>query len=144
MEWVAELGSATGRSVAYVGGLAEILGKSLWLLFLSPLKRARMLQRAVHEAMAVGVGAIPIVSLITFFVGVIIALQGAYELQRLGAMQIVASLVAISITRELGSFPGGTEVSGHGRHDAVPGNLGRPDGHFRRQPVRRDRRRLHL
>ena len=102
MQWVAELGSATGRSVAYVGGLAEIFGKSLWLLFLSPLKRARMLQRAVHEAMAVGVGAIPIVSLITFFVGVIIALQGAYELQRLGAMQIVASLVAISITRELG------------------------------------------
>jgi len=40
--------------------------------------------------------------LITFFVGVIIALQGAYELQRLGAMQLMASVVAISITRELG------------------------------------------
>lgn len=102
MQWVAEVGSATGRSVAYVGGLAEISAKALGLLFVSPLKRSRMLQRAVHEAMAVGVGAIPIVSLISFFVGVIIALQGAYELQRLGAMQIVASLVAISITRELG------------------------------------------
>src|SRR5216684_1658584 len=102
MQWVAEVGAATERSVAYVGGLAEILGRSLRLLFLSPLKRDRMLQRAVHEAMAVGVGAIPIISLITFFVGVIIALQGAYELQRLGAMQLVASLVAISITRELG------------------------------------------
>src|SRR5258708_13007474 len=101
MQWVAEVGAATERSVAYVGGLAEIFGKSLRLLFLSPLKRDRMLQRAIHEAMAVGVGAIPIVSLITFFIGVIIALQGAYELQRLGAMQIVASLVAISITRAL-------------------------------------------
>src|SRR6266568_3528580 len=102
MQWVAEVGAAAERSVAYVGGLAGIFGKSLRLLFLSPLKRARMLQRAVHESMAVGVGAIPIVSLITFFVGVIIALQGAYELQRLGAMQIVASLVAVAITRELG------------------------------------------
>jgi phospholipid/cholesterol/gamma-HCH transport system permease protein len=102
MQWVAEVGARTERSVAYVGGLAEIFGKSLHLLFLSPLKRDRMLQRAVHEAMAAGVGAIPIVSLITFFIGVIIALQGAYELQRLGAMQVVASLVAISITRELG------------------------------------------
>src|SRR2546421_11701404 len=102
MQWVAEVGAATERSVAYVGGLAEIFGKSLRLLFVSPLKRNRMLQRAIHEAMAVGVGAIPIISLITFFVGVIIALQGAYELQRLGAMQLVASLVAISITRELG------------------------------------------
>jgi phospholipid/cholesterol/gamma-HCH transport system permease protein len=52
--------------------------------------------------MAAGVGAVPIISLISFFVGVIIALQGAYELQRLGAMQLVASLVAVAITRELG------------------------------------------
>jgi phospholipid/cholesterol/gamma-HCH transport system permease protein len=102
MQWIAEVGAASERSVAYVGGLAQIFGQSLRVLILSPLKRSRMLQRAIHEAMAVGVGAVPIVSLITFFVGVIIALQGAYELQRLGAMQIVASLVAISITRELG------------------------------------------
>jgi phospholipid/cholesterol/gamma-HCH transport system permease protein len=102
MQWVADVGAATGRSVAYVGGLTQIFGQSLRLLWVSPLRRDRMLQRAVHEAMAVGVGAIPIVSLITFFIGVIIALQGAYELQRLGAMQVVASLVAISITRELG------------------------------------------
>jgi phospholipid/cholesterol/gamma-HCH transport system permease protein len=102
MQWVAEVGAATGRSVAYVGDLAEICGTSLRLLILSPLKRSRMLQRAIHEAMAVGVGAIPIVTLITFFVGIIIALQGAYELQRLGATQLVASLVAIAITRELG------------------------------------------
>src|SRR5450432_898514 len=102
MQWVTDVGGATGRSIAYVGGLAEISAKALRLLLLSPLKRSRMLQRAIHEAMAVGVGAVPIVSLITFFVGVIIALQGAYELQRLGAMQLVASLVAISVTRELG------------------------------------------
>jgi phospholipid/cholesterol/gamma-HCH transport system permease protein len=102
MRWVEEVGVATERSIAYVGGLAEISAKALRLLILSPLKRSRMLQRAIHEATDAGVGAIPIISLITFFVGVIIALQGAYELQRLGAMQLVSSLVAISITRELG------------------------------------------
>src|ERR1700694_6002753 len=102
MQWVADVGAATGRTVAYVGDLAEISAKALRLLFLSPLKRSRMLQRAIHEAVAAGVGAVPIVSLISFFVGVIIALQGAYELQRLGAMQLVSSLVAIVITRELG------------------------------------------
>jgi phospholipid/cholesterol/gamma-HCH transport system permease protein len=102
MQWVAGVGAATERSVAYVGELAEILGNSLRLLFLSPLKRGRMVQRAMHEAMGAGVRALPIVSLITFFVGIIIALQGAYQLQRIGAMQLVPSLVAISITRELG------------------------------------------
>jgi phospholipid/cholesterol/gamma-HCH transport system permease protein len=102
MPWVAEVGAATERSVTYVGALAELFGRSARLLFVSPLKRGRMLQRAIHQAMAAGVGALPITSLITFFIGVIIALQGAYELQKLGAMQVVASLVAISVTRELG------------------------------------------
>ena len=102
MPWVEEVGVATERSIAYIGGLAEISAKALRLLILSPLKRSRMLQRAIHEAATAGVGAIPIIALITFFVGVIIALQGAFELQRLGAMQLVSSLVAIAITRELG------------------------------------------
>jgi phospholipid/cholesterol/gamma-HCH transport system permease protein len=99
---LADVGEATVRTVGYVGGLAEISGKAVQQLFVSPLKRGRMLERATHEAMAAGIGAIPIVTLITFFVGVIIALQGAYELQHIGAMQLVSSLVAISITRELG------------------------------------------
>jgi phospholipid/cholesterol/gamma-HCH transport system permease protein len=102
MRWAAVVGTRTVRSLAYLGGLAAISGQTLRLLFLSPLKRGRMLQRAIHEATVAGVGALPITSLITFFVGVIIALQGAYELQRLGAMQLVAPLVAIAITRELG------------------------------------------
>jgi phospholipid/cholesterol/gamma-HCH transport system permease protein len=112
MEWVAELGESTERGVGYLGGLTLLLGRSLRLLAVSPLKRGRMLSRAVHQAMAAGVGAIPIMSLITFFVGVIIALQGAYELQRLGAMQLVASVVAISITRELGPLVAAIVVIG--------------------------------
>ena len=63
MRWVEEVGVATERSIAYVGGLAEISAKALRLLILSPLKRSRMLQRAIHEATAAGVGAIPIISL---------------------------------------------------------------------------------
>jgi phospholipid/cholesterol/gamma-HCH transport system permease protein len=52
--------------------------------------------------MMVGVGAVPVVSFITFFIGVIMALQSAYELRRFGALHLVANTVAISITRELG------------------------------------------
>ena len=46
--------------------------------------------------------ALPILSLITFIIGLILALQAAYELKRFGAMNYVASAVAISMTRELG------------------------------------------
>jgi len=40
--------------------------------------------------------------LISLFVGTILALQGAYQLRKLGALQLVASAVAIVMTRELG------------------------------------------
>src|ERR1700704_6660253 len=60
------------------------------------------LQRAVSQALDVGVRALPILSLITFFIGLILALQSAYELRKFGAISFVASAVAISMTRELG------------------------------------------
>jgi phospholipid/cholesterol/gamma-HCH transport system permease protein len=106
------IGGRTERILSYVGNLAVLVGKSLGALVFSPLKRGRSLNRAVHQAMVVGVGAIPIITLITFFVGVIIALQGAYGLRRLGAMQLVAGLVAISITRELGPLVAAIVVIG--------------------------------
>ncbi|HWE49035.1 MAG TPA: ABC transporter permease [Bryobacteraceae bacterium] len=100
--FLVRLGGATEGVFVYLGGLAELTARSLLLVVASPLKRGRSLQRAVHQAMASGVTAIPIVSLITFFIGLIMALQGAYELKKLGAMQMVPALVAVSVTRELG------------------------------------------
>jgi len=102
VEPLAGIGSAIERGIAYVGGLAQLLGQALFYTFSSPLKRRLSFQRAIHQAMLVGVGAIPVISFITFFIGVIMALQGAYELRRFGALNLVADTVAISITRELG------------------------------------------
>lgn len=97
------VGFWTLNGLAYMGGLANLAGQSAYITFVGPFRGQRLRpQRAIHQAMAVGVEAIPIVSLITFFVGVIMALQSAYELRRLGAMQYVAQAVAISILRELG------------------------------------------
>lgn len=97
------VGAATLNGLAYVGELARLTGESAYTTFVGPFRGQRLRpRRALHQAMAVGVGAIPIVSLITFFVGLIMALQSAYELRRLGAIQFVADAVAISIIRELG------------------------------------------
>jgi phospholipid/cholesterol/gamma-HCH transport system permease protein len=98
-----QVGLWTLNGLAYVGGLANLAGQSAYFTFVGPFRGQRLHpQRAIHQAMAVGVEAIPIVSLITFFVGLIMALQSAYELRKLGAMQFVAGAVAISILRELG------------------------------------------
>jgi len=109
---LSRVGARTEETLAYVGGLATLLGGSLSSLAVSGLKPGRSFQRAIRQSMIVGVRAIPIISLITFFVGVIIALQGAYGLQRLGAIQLVAGLVAISITRELGPLVAAIVVIG--------------------------------
>ena len=96
------VGASVEQGFAYVGGLAQLSVQSLIRAFTSPLKPRLGVQRAIRQAMAIGVGAIPIISLVTFFIGVIMALQGAYELRRLGALQYVVAAVAVSITRELG------------------------------------------
>jgi phospholipid/cholesterol/gamma-HCH transport system permease protein len=89
--------------LAYLGDLAQLTGNAARAVFIGPFRgKSVSFTRAVHQAMAVGIEALPIASLISFFIGMILALQGAYELRRLGALQLVASAVAISMTRELG------------------------------------------
>lgn len=97
------VGQATIDGLAYLGDLTILTGRSLHAVVIAPFQGQRMrVERAVHQAMAVGVGAIPILSLISFFIGTILALQSAYELRRFGAMEFVANAVAVSMTRELG------------------------------------------
>jgi phospholipid/cholesterol/gamma-HCH transport system permease protein len=102
VELLLNIGAAAEKGLAYVGGLVQLLGRALAGTLTSPLKGSLNFQRANHQAMAVGVSAIPVISFITFFIGVIMALQGAYELKRFGAIHLVADMVAISITRERG------------------------------------------
>jgi phospholipid/cholesterol/gamma-HCH transport system permease protein len=98
----AGIGGVVESWLAYLGGLTQLLCRAFIHAFTSPLKRSLGMQRACHQAMVIGVRAIPVVSFITFFIGIIMALQGAYELKRFGALQLIADTVAISITRELG------------------------------------------
>lgn len=95
------IGASTIESVAYLGTLAVLAGRSA--LAIAPFQGRRFrLHRAVHQAMAVGVKAIPITSLISFLFGLIMALQMAHELAHFGMVQKVADVVVIGTLRELG------------------------------------------
>ena len=97
------IGAATIDGLAYIGGLARLSAKAVRALFQDVFSPRRLAYgRAVHQSTAVGIGALPILSLISFFIGTILALQAAYELRKFGALQFVASAVAISVSRELG------------------------------------------
>src|SRR5579864_5085143 len=103
MELASQIGGSVTDGLAYVGSLASLGGRAARDIFIGPFHgKPVRLGRAVSQATEVGVRALPILSLITFFIGLILALQGAYELRKLGALSYVATAVAITVTRELG------------------------------------------
>ncbi|MCW8137796.1 MAG: MlaE family lipid ABC transporter permease subunit [Planctomycetota bacterium] len=66
---------------------------------------ARLLER-------VGADGLPIVVLISFLIGLIIAFQSAVQLKQFGAEMLVANAVGLSITRELGPLMTAIIVAG--------------------------------
>ncbi len=103
MEIASEIGASVTGGLAYVGSLASLAARAAYFTFVAPFRgKPLRWQRAVSQAMDVGVRALPILSLIAFFIGLILALQAAYELRKLGALSLVAQGVAITVTRELG------------------------------------------
>jgi phospholipid/cholesterol/gamma-HCH transport system permease protein len=60
----------------------------------------------------IGVDALPMVSLLAVCSGFILAMQGASELRRFGALHYVIDLVAVGFTRELGPLLTAIAVSG--------------------------------
>ena len=111
--WVARLGAgaiaawdSTLNALAFLGDATLSFGRLL-------TGRARFRWRdfavVVQEC---GVQALPIVTLINFLVGMIIAFVGAVQLKKFGASIYIADLVAIATARELGSLMTAVIMSG--------------------------------
>jgi phospholipid/cholesterol/gamma-HCH transport system permease protein len=72
----------------------------------------RRWRSAVGQMLAIGASALPMTGIMALCTGFILALQGASELRRFGALEFVVNLVAISFTRELGPLITALSVSG--------------------------------
>lgn len=100
---VAELGRRTGEVAADLVELVEMfgaLGSAIARALLHP-GRFR-LTSAVHHLDRVAWQAIPIILLITFLIGCIIAQQGFFHFRKFGAEDYVVDLVGILVLREIG------------------------------------------
>src|ERR1700745_1106274 len=103
MEFVSEIGDSKLNGLSYIGSLASLGARAAYYTLVAPFQgKPLRLQRAISQAMDTGVRALPILSLITFFIGLILALQAAYELRKFGAISSVAPAVAVTMSRELG------------------------------------------
>ncbi|SFP41317.1 phospholipid/cholesterol/gamma-HCH transport system permease protein [Tranquillimonas alkanivorans] len=101
--WLTQLGEAVAGSGAAFVEFTGVLGLFVARLaqtFLRP--REFRLTALVHHCQAVGLQAVPIVALLSFLIGVVLAFQGAAQLRQFGAEVFVVELIAISILRELG------------------------------------------
>jgi phospholipid/cholesterol/gamma-HCH transport system permease protein len=93
-----DLGRKAMTLVGFLGGLTTLAGQSFYLACIPPFKYHRILEQAKRA----GVESLPISSLIGFFIGMIFAFQTAYLMQRLGSEMYIASIVSLSLVRELG------------------------------------------
>ena len=113
LPWLGRVGSAaiaswqaTRNSITFVGEVA--------LAFLALVRGRARFQKselAIH-LQACGAQALPIVTLITFLVGVILAFIGAIQLRQFGAQIYVADLVGIAMAQEMGALMTAIIMSG--------------------------------
>ncbi|WP_299727240.1 MlaE family lipid ABC transporter permease subunit [uncultured Tateyamaria sp.] len=101
--WVASIGAATAAMGASALSLASFLGEVLSRFFYGVVRPRRWRTAALVSQMEeTGFHAIPIVMLMSFLIGIVLAFQGASQLRQFGAEVFVVDLIAISILRELG------------------------------------------
>ena len=86
-------------AVEMVSFLGQVIG-TVGGIILHP--RRLRLTSVVHHCQEIGISAVPIVALMAFLIGVVLAFQGSAQLRQFGAEVFVVDLIAISILRELG------------------------------------------
>ncbi len=98
--------SSEAGNLAFIGNVAQSFARLIE-------GRARLrtvdLLELLHEC---GAAALPIVTLISVLVGMILAFVGAVQLERFGAQVYVADLVAIAMVREMGCIMTAIIMSG--------------------------------
>ncbi|GLK57546.1 phospholipid/cholesterol/gamma-HCH transport system permease protein [Methylopila capsulata] len=95
-ESVLEMGKDAARATSFLGAVVAATGK----LMLAPW-RFRFTSTVVHLE-RVGLRAVPIIALISFLVGAIVAQQSIFQLKNFGATLFVVDLLGILVLRELG------------------------------------------
>jgi phospholipid/cholesterol/gamma-HCH transport system permease protein len=103
VQMLAELGEGMQRFAGQVLELLGFIGLILETLVRSLLHPSRWrVTSLVAQMQATGLNALPIVALLTFLVGCVVAFLGATVLERFGASIYTVALVALAFLREFG------------------------------------------
>lgn len=99
MVWAfaSHLGSLVFQLIEYTGKLTVLFGQTVYWIFVPPYKGRRIL----IQAKRIGPESFFIACLVALFIGMIMALQMAYQMVKLGAEMYIPNVVTVSLTREL-------------------------------------------
>mgnify|MGYP006291158831 CR=1 FL=1 len=108
-EYVGENAYATFEEFsAFYNVLTDTVYSALGLLWGKLPPKGSVTEQAVR----VGVNSLPIIGLLSFLLGLILAFQSAHQLRQFGANIYVANLVSISMVREFGPMMTGILLAG--------------------------------
>lgn len=87
----------------HITSLSLLITDTVYWAFVSPFRGKKMRSQDTLKQMSlIGVGSLPIVFLVMFFIGMVLAMQSATTLKKIGAVSLVGGLVAASVLREIG------------------------------------------
>jgi phospholipid/cholesterol/gamma-HCH transport system permease protein len=86
------------RIVEGVGSTMQLLVRSIGYLPTLP----RQFHRFIEQCYMIGYTTLPIVAILSFFIGAVLALQAGDAMQNFGAKQFIGTLVGFSMAKELG------------------------------------------
>ncbi len=97
-QFIERFGRQAVSATEFVGGAFALFLQTLFYIALPPFRTKQIFEQMVK----IGVDSLPISTLTSFFIGVVIAFQSAYQMHRVNADMYIPSLVSISICREIG------------------------------------------
>lgn len=107
------IGRATVKGVDEMGFAASLLGESLFWLVMGPFRQQRVRPSAVAaQMMEIGILAVPIITVLSATIGIMLAIQGIYTLRTFGAESRVVIGIALSVVREFSPLITGILVAG--------------------------------
>jgi len=106
--FIRRLGRTITTFISRLGGLTLFIAQSLYNCFTPPF----YLKLFGRQLIDIGFYSLPVVGLTTIFAGMVIALQSYSGFAKVGAESMVASVVLISVTRELAPVLSALMVAG--------------------------------
>ncbi len=99
------LGARTYRTWKGTTEWLGLVGESTWAIVRCLAGRDRFpVGSTLEQATLIGVDALPIVTMLSFLLGLVLAFQSVYGLSEFGAEVYTSEIVALGMTREFGGF----------------------------------------